>query len=152
MTYQTSAGTTIGIVASAPATFNAAGYGALSFVPIGEVLDIGEYGRVYELITSKPLASRGTTKKKGGYDEGGMPLQLNRDKSDAGQLLAVAAVDSDAYYSFCITFQNGDKHYFQALVMSYKTAIGGTDKNTGASINLEITTSSTGVGIVEDLA
>ena len=38
-------GTTLGIVKAAPATFNEAGYEALTFVEAEEVVNIGEFGR-----------------------------------------------------------------------------------------------------------
>ena len=71
---------------------------------------------------------------------------------DAGQILAKTASKSDANYAFKVTTQNGDKYYFQAKVMSFKVGVGGVDTVTSATMTLEITTSSTGVGIVETLA
>lgn len=152
MTVRTSAGTTIGITASAPATFNAAGYDALTFTAIGEVTDMSELGRVYALVTHNPLGDRGTVKKKGSYNEGSMTLQLGLDADDAGQILAKTARNSDADYYFKITMQNGDIFYFPALVMGFVTGIGNVDSIAAATITLELTTSAGGVGIVEKLA
>lgn len=149
MGVRTSAGTTIGIVAGQPATYNAAGYDALVFVPIGEVTDLGEFGREYQVATHNPLATRGTVKKKGSYNEGQIQMQVGLDEDDAGQTLAEAAAASDDDYSFCITTQSGAKYYFQAQVTSFKTSIGGVDQITAATIGLELTTSTTGVGVVK---
>ncbi len=41
---QTVAGTTIGISASLPATYDSTGFAALSYTTIGEVTDIGSLG------------------------------------------------------------------------------------------------------------
>jgi len=152
MSVFTSAGTTIGIVAGAPATYDATGYTALTFVPIGEVTDLGEFGREYALVTHNPVANRGTVKKKGSFNEGSITLQLGLDTDDAGQILAKTASSSDADYSFAVTTQNGDKYFFRAQVMSFKVSVGGVDTITNATIMLEITTNSAGVGIVEKLA
>lgn len=152
MTVRTSAGTTIGLSASAPATFNATGYDALTFTSIGEVTDLGEFGREYALVTHNPLGSRGTVKKKGSFNEGTMTLQLGLDTDDAGQVLAKTASLADADYSFKVTTQNGDIYYFQAQVMSFKVGVGSVDQITSATITLELTTNSAGVGIVEKLA
>lgn len=152
MSVFTSAGTTIGIVAAAPATYDATGYTALTFVPIGEVTDLGEFGREYSLVTHNPVANRGTVKKKGSFNEGSITLQLGLDTDDAGQILAKTASTSDADYSFAVTTQNGDKYFFRAQVMSFKVSVGGVDTITNATIILEITTNSAGVGIVEKLA
>lgn len=151
MTVRSSAGTSIGITSSAPATFNVAGYSALTFTNIGEVTDLGEFGREYNLITHNPLGTRGTVKLKGSFNEGSISLQLGLDTDDAGQILAKTASQSDGDYSFKVTTQNGDDYYFQAKVMSFKVGVGSVDSVTTATINLEITTSSTGVGVVEDL-
>ena len=75
MTVRTSAGTTLRVTASAPATFNSAGYTTLfstSPVPalVGEVTDLGEFGREYALVTHMPVGNRGTQKFKGSFNEG----------------------------------------------------------------------------------
>ena len=51
-----------------------------------------------------------------------------------------------------VTTQNGDKYYFQAQVMSFKVNVGSVDQITTATVTLELTTNSAGVGIVEVLA
>lgn len=152
MSVRTSAGTTIGISSSAPATFNATGYDALTFTSIGEVTDLGEFGREYNLVTHNPLASRGTVKKKGSFNEGTTTVAVGLDTDDAGQILVKTASTSDSDYYFKITTQNGDIYYFAAQVMSFKVSVAGVDSISSATINLEITTNSAGVGIVEKLA
>lgn len=152
MAVRSSAGTTIHLSAGTPATFNAAGYGALTFTAIGEVTDLGEFGREYNLITHNPIGSRGTVKLKGSFNEGSITMQLGLDTDDAGQILAKTASQADADYSFKITTQNGDDYFFQAKVMSFKVNVGSVDSVTSATIMLELTTNSAGVGIVEDLA
>lgn len=152
MTVRTSAGTTIKISAGVPATFNQAGYAALSYTTIGEVTDLGEFGREYNLVTHNPVGNRGTVKKKGSFNEGSISMQVGLDTDDAGQILAKSASGSDNDYAFELTTQNGDKYYFQAQVMSFKVAVGSVDSITAATITLEIQTSSTGVGVVEVLS
>lgn len=152
MAVRSSAGTTLGIVAGAPATYDSTGYAALTFVTIGEVTDLGEFGREYNLITHNPLATRGTQKLKGSFNEGTMSVQLGLDTDDAGQILAKAASLSDSAYSFKATTQNGDVYYFRAMVMSFKVGGLTVDNVTAATMTLEITTSSAGVGIVEVMA
>lgn len=152
MTVRTSAGTTLKVSASAPATFDVAGYSALTFTAVGEITDLGEFGREYALVTHNPVGSRGTQKFKGSFNEGTMNLSLGLDTDDAGQVLMKAASLSDTPYSFEVTTQNGDTYYFQAMVMSFKVGVGSVDSITTATCRLELTTSSGGVGIVEDLA
>lgn len=151
MTVRTSAGTTLKVSANAPATFNVAGYSALTFTAVGEITDLGEFGREFALVTHNPVGTRGTQKFKGSFNEGTMNLTLGLDTDDAGQVLMKAASLADSAYSFEVTTQNGDTYYFQAMVMSFKVGIGSVDSITTATCTLELTTSAGGVGIVEDL-
>lgn len=154
MGVRTSAGSVLAISASTPATFNAAGYSAvgMTYTPIGEVTDLGEFGREFALVTHNPVDSRGTVKKKGSFNEGSMTVQLGLDTDDAGQVLAKAASLSDSDYSFKLTDQKGDVYYFQGQVMSWKVGVGSVDTITAATMVIELTTSDNGVGVVEVLA
>lgn len=139
MAVQTSAGTTIGISAGLPATDDAAGYGALTFTPIGEVTDLGEYGKVFNLVTHNPIATRRTEKFKGSFNEGSISMGIGEDTSDAGQILLDTAVESDANFAFEITAQDGDIDYFQAKVMSKTVNVGSVDSIRSSTVQLEIT-------------
>ena len=152
MTVRTSAGSTLKVSAGTPATFDGTGYAALTWTTVGEVTSIPEFGREYNLVTHSPINTRATVKLKGSYNEGQVSLSLGLDTDDAGQILLKTASGSDANYSFQVTTQNGDKYYFQAQVMSFKTNVGGVDDVTSATVMLEITSNSAGVGIVEVLA
>src|SRR4030067_1772041 len=103
MTVRTSATTTLAISAGVPATFDNAGYVALSYTQVGEITNFGEFGREFTLVTHHPVASRGTQKLKGAFNEGAIALQLGLDTDDAGQVLMKAASASDRPYPFTIT-------------------------------------------------
>ena len=152
MSVRTSAGSVLRVSAAAPATFDVTGYAALTWATVGEVTDLGEFGREYALVTHNPVGSRGTQKFKGSFNEGTMSLSLGLDTDDAGQILMKAGSLSDDAYSFELETQNGDIYYFQAMVMSWKVGVASVDSITTATCNLEITTSNTGVGVVEVLA
>ncbi|MBI1207506.1 MAG: hypothetical protein GC191_09500 [Azospirillum sp.] len=139
MSVTTSAGTTIaiGTTAADPATD--------TFDPIGEVTDIGEFGRVYQVIKHQPLASRNTIKRKGARDDGTVQLTLARDLGDAGQLAAKAALDDDGEFNFRIELPDkatptghGSRFEFKALVTEFTTNPGNANVNVGAKIKLEI--------------
>lgn len=149
MSKGTVAGTTISISASLPATYNVAGYAALSYTLIGEVIDGGAHGRTYAEVTSNPIDTRATQKYKGSFNEGTKTLQLDMDNQDAGQQLLKTALLSDNDYSFEVAYPNGDIDYFIAKVMSFEKATGTVDSMRSASVTLSITTSDDGVGIVE---
>ena len=134
----TSAGTTLGISAAAPATYDEPGFSVLSFTDVGEITDMGEYGREYALVTHNALGNRRTVKRKGSYNDGALTMSLGRVPSDAGQVVLLAALDSDASYSFEVTLQDGTTQYFSGQVMSYTTNVGSVDQITGASVTVEI--------------
>jgi len=157
MTVFTSAGTTLTISADIPATFDASGYAAVFTASpgpavVGEITDLGEFGREFALVTHMPVGSRGTQKFKGSFNEGTMALSLGLDTDDAGQIIMKSASLSDANFSFQVLTQSGDKYFFQAKVMSFKVNVAGVDSITTASASLELTTTAAGVGIVEVLA
>ncbi len=135
----TSAGTTIGIVAGDPSSYDATGFEALTFDLIGEVTDLGEFGREYSLVTHNPLGDRQTVKRKGSFNDGSIAMTVARVPGDSGQSELITALDSDDNYSFNVTLQDGTELYFSAQVMSYTANVGSVDQITSASITLEIT-------------
>lgn len=151
MALGTVAGTTIGISASIPATFDEAGYEALTFTNIGNIEDGGEHGREYAEVTFNPIDTRGTRKYKGSFNEGTKTLSVAYNSDDGGMALLKTALASDADFSFEVAYPDGDIDWFQAKVMSLKKATGGVDSMRMATINLSITTNDAGVGVVEYL-
>lgn len=148
MGVQTVAGAIVSISASTPATFDSAGYAALTVTAIGEISDAGQHGRVYNVVTHNPIGSRGTQKYKGSFNEGQKVLTVGIDDDDAGQTIAIAALDSDSDYSFKVEYQDGSIDFFQAKVVGFQKSMTGVDTMLTATLTLEITTSASGVGIV----
>ena len=134
----TSAGTKLLISASAPATYNETGFAALTWTEIGEVSEMGEFGRQYNLVTFNTLGDRRTVKRKGSYNDGTIACQMARVPDDVGQTILTSAVNSDASQSIKIVLQDGTIFYTTAQVMSYTTNIGNVDQITSATVNLEI--------------
>lgn len=139
MTHQTASGVTLGISLAAPATHDVAGFDALSFEPVGEITNVGEFGKEWATVTHNPLASRGTKKGKGSYNNGTLSPSLALDPSDAGQADMKTALDSDDAAYFAVTLQDGTIYYVVGLVMSFKPNIGGVDDVVTASTNIELT-------------
>lgn len=140
MTFTTSAGTTIGLSAAAPATWDAAGYGALTYTTIGEVDDLGEIpDRIYELVTLQPIASRALKKAKGGYQLGSQTVTFAIDPADAGQTLLNTAVNSDNAYSIKIAHPSLGTIYARALVMGGPKTYGDVNSASKRSVTLEYT-------------
>lgn len=153
MAVQTVAGASLALSATIPTTFDAVGYAAVfSASPgpavIGQITDAGQHGRVYNVVTHNPIGSRGTQKFKGSFNEGQKVLTVGIDDDDAGQTLAIAALDSDNDYSFKVLYQDGSIDYFQAKVIGFQKSMTGVDTMLTATLTLEITTNNAGVGVV----
>lgn len=136
----TSAGTKLAISAVAPATQDAAGYGALTFTEIGKVESIGAFGATTEEITFQPL--RGAREShKGGTNYGTLSPSIAHDDDDAGQtLLRTAAEDATDLYSFEVTFASAAKRYFQARVFGYPENVGAANAMLMANPSIGLST------------
>jgi hypothetical protein len=142
MAIQTSAGTTLGISATLPTTFDSdgsTGYPSLSFSTVGEVTEIPAFGSVYNLITHNPLGERRVTKRKGSINDGALTLTFAADVADTGQVALKTAHTSDAEVAIKITYPDGEDDYFTALVMSYQINAGGSDSIKQDTVTLELT-------------
>ncbi|WP_197919313.1 hypothetical protein [Thiosulfatihalobacter marinus] len=141
MGHQTASGVTLGISNTAPATHDETGFDALTFTNVGELTNVGEFGKEWALVTHSPLASRGVKKSKGGYNNGTLNPALALDPDDAGQTAMKTALESDSNAYFAVTLQDGTIFYFEGLVMSFKPNIGGNDDVVTASASIEISPS-----------
>lgn len=138
---QTIAGSTLKISAALPATYDSTGFTALSYTTVAEVVDYGSVGKAYDMVEHRPVNDRKKYKLKGGYDNGSMQLKLARSTAtttDAGQTILKAAADSDADYSFKITFQDNSDFYFTAKAMDFVTNMGTINSILGLSVKLEL--------------
>lgn len=121
---EAAAGSRVYVVANAPATFDAAGYAALTKVLVGLVGSVPEIGDEFELATFKTLA--GTTEKdKGGSDSGGITIPIALAVDDAGQIILDTAAAGRGKISFCVLTRSGIAFWNYGLAMSFKTTIGG---------------------------
>ena len=134
----TFADSVISISAGIAASYDAAGFAALTFTEVGELVSVGSRGRTYTDVSYKTLAQRGTLHKKGSYDEPETPLEIGVDRADAGQILLKAASDSDNNYAFKVAYSNGEIDYFQGLVFSYVTNGGDSDTMRMVTANVRI--------------
>jgi hypothetical protein len=134
----TSAGSTLAISDSLPATPTVTLYAALTYLDIGEITDLGSTGRTYNIVTHNPVGSRGTVKLKGSYNDGTKTVQAAYAPGNTGQAMVATALDDDAFYSFKETLQDGTILYYQAMVASAPVNVGTVDQVTGTTFNIEI--------------
>ncbi len=141
MTVQTSTKTVLYVVKGAPATEDETGYEALSFVEVGELTDLPEYGPNYEVVSHEPLKTGRTEKYKGFKDNGSLSLSLGWDPTDAGQAILSAGCDGDGEFdthSFKVEYQDGTVEYFYGLIFSYTRAPSTSNSIVGSTVQIEI--------------
>lgn len=150
MSVTTAAGTRIGIGARLTAdlpkdhTAALAVFEAATFVAVGEIENIGDYGDEVGDVTFAALADSRTRHLKGLADAGTVELTIGFDSGDAGQLALVEAQkDRSRFdYPFEVEYLDGTKDYFVAKVMSSKKGVGGAEdvlkRNVTIGINSEI--------------
>lgn len=134
----TAAGTILAISAGLPATLTPTAYAALTFTTIGEITGAGTIGRTYNIVNHNPLATRGTIKLKGSFDDGTVQAPAAYAPGDAGQVLVQTALDSDNFYSFKETLQDGTIIFYQAQVTSAPITADGVDSIVGIAISLAV--------------
>jgi len=142
MAIQTSAGTTIGISATLPDSFDSVastGYPSETYTVIGEVVEVPSFGSVYNLITHNPLGEREIVKRKGSINHGTITISFAADASDAGQTALKTAHSSDDEVAFHLTYPDGEDDYFTGLVMNWNIVPGSADSIKSGSVTIELT-------------
>lgn len=138
---QTGAGTKLAISAASPATFDAAGYGALAFTEIGQVEKLGSFGASFAKVEFQPM--NGPKQKfKGSADNGALQPSVAIDSTDAGQTLLQTAADdkTQKLYSFRVTYSDGAKRFFQGRVFGLPEGVDGADSMVMSTPAIEICT------------
>lgn len=98
MTVNTAAGSRVYIGSVGPAA-NLAAYQADTYVEIGEVSDLGEFGDQVGVTNFTALKDRRVRKFKTTYDAGDLTITVGDDPSDAGQDAVIAALADDFEYN-----------------------------------------------------
>ncbi len=149
MSINTAAGSRFFIGTKAAAD-SLADFKADTYIEVGEVEDLGEFGDQSNPVTFTALSNSRTRKFKGTKDAGDLALVLGFDKGDVGQQALIAAeADSGALdYNFKIVLNDGDASatpaipdttvYFKAKVMSNRIQAGQADNVVRANASIAI--------------
>jgi len=81
-------------------------YESDSYVEVGEVEDLGEFGDTAEEVTFTALADRRTRKFKGSFNAGTLTIITGSDPADSGQQALLAAFATDFDYNFKVTLND----------------------------------------------
>jgi hypothetical protein len=137
-----SVGTLLSVSASSPATYDIAGFEALTFSLVAEASEIPELGGVAALATHTPLATGIVAKRRGSINYGSITVPMALSAADTGQGILRTAGDTDAgedaQVSCKVERPNGNIEYFTAQVMSFTTNTSNADAITMSGVVLEI--------------
>ena len=111
----------LSVSATLPATFDAAGYVALTFTEVGEATEIPEAGADHAVVTHTPLKTGIVNKFHGELNYGSLSIPMAYDSADAGQGILIAAIASKDEIAFSETRSDGSIRYFSGKVFSFKT-------------------------------
>ncbi|RZT56403.1 hypothetical protein EV283_0453 [Sphingomonas sp. BK036] len=137
----TAVGSSLAVSAATPATLDAAGYGALTFVEVGQVEKIGAIGASFAKVEFQPL--KGAKQKfKGSADYGALTPSYAIDPADAGQTLLQTSADDESQklYSFKVTYQDGSKRFFQGRNFGAPETTDNADSMLTGAPTIEICT------------
>lgn len=132
MTVNTASGVRLAIgPAPASKTPTLMAYAAMTYVDVGEIETLGNFGDKSASVNFVSLADARTRKLKGPRDAGDMTVTVGDDPNDAGQLAMIAAEASIGDFCFCVTLNDqitssgsSSKHYFYGKVGSKELAPG----------------------------
>lgn len=114
------ADTIYAISATLPATYDAAGYASttITYTTIGKVESFPEFGVDRSINAFNGIAGIEYTKGAASYGQG--PMVVGDVPADAGQVILKAGASSAAHLSMKITYPDGEVHYLDVLVGSWK--------------------------------
>jgi len=132
----TNAGTLFYISATLPASYDAAGYGNLSFTQIRGIRSTGDIGEAYQTFDYNPIIGTRYNKRSGK-----LAKSLNAEIiiiDDAGQSLLKAALTSVNAYSYKVLCVDGVIYYFTAECSQRFRNIGQANSLADLKLTLEI--------------
>lgn len=140
--FQLGVGTTLGVVLGEPATYDAAGFGALTFADVAEVSEIpqlGGSGTVAEFIR---LASGVVSKQVGSINYGEITIPMAAVWSDAGYAALKAGFDGTnarKVHSFEIAHPTVGTLYFTGVISGVQYTPGDANTAYTNSVTVSIT-------------
>jgi hypothetical protein len=122
-------------------------YAALTYIEIGEVTNLGEFGDEASLVNHLSLSDGRVRKLPGPRDAGMLPLVCAFDPLDEGQLALIEYADTTFEYAFKIELADAPSNlysnsvfYFRGPVTSQKISNGDANSVQTITFNVPINT------------
>lgn len=114
-------GSVISIAAASPANANKAGYEALTWAVIGNIVSHGALGVTSADVSVSTLAGY-VRHSNGSKDLGEIAITAVIDATDAGQVIVLAGSNGNTVHSIKIADPDGKHHYYQGVVANAQQA------------------------------
>lgn len=135
---RTTAGTKLYVCADRPSEQKKTCYDLLDWVEVGEITEISDISKTFDIVEHNPIATRKTQKIKSSFDIGDLVLTVAFVQDDDGQVVAHNSIKTDNYISIKIVLQDNTTFYFYGKMNSSKKVIGSTSNIVSANLNLII--------------
>lgn len=121
-------------------------YDALTWVKVGNLLDVGEFGAQYQEVTYTTIDDAVVRRLKGALDNGTFSLLLARNPDDVGQGDVLEGLDSYTNVNIKVELNDkptgagakGTRFYYPAKIFSYKNQFGDANQVVKANVNVGI--------------
>lgn len=141
MSYLTSTNAKVYLSLGAPATQDAAGYGAKTYTQVKGIINIPTFGATTEVVTIQPLDEGYDIKAKGFTNYGSQAFEAGLLAGDAGQALVqqgAEGVNKFSDHSMKIEYSDGSLRYYTCQVFGYNETPGAANNNIMLGFNVEI--------------
>jgi hypothetical protein len=142
MTVDISVGTELHVAVAEPATYDAAGFAALSYTEVGEVSNIPPFGGTAQIAEFIPIKTGIVNKRKGSINYGQANINLANVISDDGQEIMRDGFDGtnrDEVHSIKLYHADIGTVYFTAMIASWVYNFGDANTINQAESVLELT-------------
>jgi hypothetical protein len=136
----TSATTKLYISPTLPATFDSAGYTAVTgWILIGEISSLGTYGGKTSVQKHIPIDTATVVKRAGSVDYGTMSITAARHVgTDITALKTAFTSRASSSFKVVLPTALGDTDYFTGIVTSMQTNAGNADQILQSNIEVEL--------------
>lgn len=137
MALQQAVGASIGVSATLPATHDALGFGALTFIKLGRINGYPDLDGTYDIAAFTDMETGEEIKFVDVLRAGSSTFDVGLDMEDAGQTAVQTAFDGGDKMAFEFTLKSGAKYYRTAAVTSFAPSSIATGNVVMASLTLE---------------
>lgn len=134
MALQQAAGTTLGVSATLPATVDAAGFGALTFIAVGKLGNAPDLDGTFDIASFDSLSDGAEFKLSDIFRAGSGTVQVAFDEADTGQTALETAAATGATVAIEVTLRSGTIYYRQAIITSFMP----TELNVGSVVRADV--------------